>query len=107
MITDHTNGYLFCQEKYVHLSAKYQSAKTMISSLKQNSHLLAEQLLSRDEQYNCYLNQLKEKFIQLESELVDTQRRAGLPVRLPYDRTATRNLLSPPDELKRQPVRIF
>lgn len=92
------------QEKYVHLCAKYQSAKTMISSLKQNSHLLAEQLISRDEQYNSYLAQLKEKFVQLESELVDTQRRAGLPVRLPYDKTVARNLLSPPEELKRQPV---
>merc|ERR1719410_2833583 len=66
------------EERYSHLCAKYQTAKSMISSLKQSSHLLEE-------------------------ELVDTQRRAGLPVRLPYDQELTRNLLSPPDELKRQP----
>ena len=54
-------------------------------------------------QYCSYLAQLREKFLQLESELVDTQRRAGLPVRLPYDQEAARQLLSPPEELKRQP----
>ena len=91
------------QEKYSHLCAKYQHAKSKISSLKLSSHLLAEQLITRDEQYSSYLAQLREKFLQLESELVDTQRRAGLPVRLPYDQEAARNLLSPPDELKRQP----
>ena len=95
------------QDRYSHLSAKYQTAKTMISSLKQSSHLLAEQLITRDEQYNSYLAQLRERFMQLESELVDTQRRAGLPVRLPYDQDVARNLLSPPEELKRQPVNIF
>ena len=76
----------------------------MISSLRQNSHVLAEQLLSRDEQYSSYLARLKERFLQLENELVDTQRKAGLPVRLPYDPESARHLLSPPDELKRQPV---
>ena len=91
------------QEKYSHLCAKYQHAKSKISSLKLSSHLLAEQLITRDEQYCSYLAQLREKFLQLESELVDTQRRAGLPVRLPYDQEAARSLLSPPEELKRQP----
>ena len=83
---------------------KYQQAKYMISSLRQNSHVLAEQLLSRDEQYSAYLARLKERFLQLETELVETQRKAGLPVRLPYDQESARHLLSPPDELKRQPV---
>ena len=83
---------------------KYQQAKYMISSLRQNSHVLAEQLLSRDEQYSSYLARLKERFLQLENELVETQRKAGLPVRLPYDPESARHLLSPPDELKRQPV---
>ena len=91
------------QEKYSSLCAKYQHAKSKISSLKLSSHLLAEQLITRDEQYCSYLAQLREKFLQLESELVDTQRRAGLPVRLPYDQEAARQLLSPPEELKRQP----
>ena len=76
----------------------------MISSLRQNSHVLTEQLLSRDEQYSSYLARLKERFLQLENELVETQRKAGLPVRLPYDPDSARHLLSPPDELKRQPV---
>ena len=91
------------QEKYSSLCAKYQHAKSKISSLKLSSHLLAEQLITRDEQYCSYLAQLREKFLQLESELVETQRRAGMPVRLPYDQEAARHLLSPPEELKRQP----
>merc|ERR1719445_2351511 len=91
------------EDRYSHLCAKYQNAKTMISSLKQSSHLLAEQLITRDEQYTCYLDELRQRFLQLESELVETQRRAGLPVRLPYDQDVARNLLSPPEELKRQP----
>ena len=91
------------QEKYSSLCAKYQHAKSKISSLKLSSHLLAEQLISRDEQYCSYLAQLREKFLQLESELVETQRLAGLPVRLPYDEEAARQLLSPPEELKVQP----
>merc|ERR1719270_3169611 len=91
------------EDRYSHLCAKYQNAKTMISSLKQSSHLLAEQLITRDEQYSCYLDELRQRFLQLESELVETQRRAGLPIRLPYDQDVARNLLSPPEELKRQP----
>jgi hypothetical protein len=91
------------EDKYASLCQKYQQAKYMISSLRQNSHVLAEQLLSRDEQYSSYLARLKERFLQLENELVETQRKAGLPVRLPYDPESARHLLSPPDELKRQP----
>ena len=45
------------QDRYSHLCAKYQNAKTMISSLKQSSHLLAEQLIMRDEQYTYYLDE--------------------------------------------------
>ena len=92
------------QDKYASLCQKYQQAKYTISSLRQNSHVLTEQLLSRDEQYSSYLARLKERFLQLENELVETQRKAGLPVRLPYDPDSARHLLSPPDELKRQPV---
>jgi len=91
------------EDKYASLCQKYQQAKYMISSLRQNSHVLTEQLLSRDEQYSSYLARLKERFLQLENELVETQRKAGLPVRLPYDPDSARHLLSPPDELKRQP----
>ena len=43
--------------------------------------------------------------MELEEELLGTQRSAGLPVRLPYDPQAGRELLSPPELLKRQPVR--
>merc|ERR1719270_2271640 len=43
------------EDKYASLCQKYQQAKYMISSLRQNSHVLAEQLLSRDEQYSSYL----------------------------------------------------
>ena len=92
------------QDKYASLCEKYQQAKYTISTLKQSSHVLASQLLSRDEQYSAYLARLRQQFLQLETELVATQRRAGLPVRLPYDPDRAHNILSPPEELKRQPV---
>ena len=43
------------QEKYSSLCAKYQHAKSKISSLKLSSHLLAEQLITRDEQVRALI----------------------------------------------------
>ena len=47
--------------------------------------------------YLCHC--CRDRVEELESELVNTQRSAGLPVRLP-----SRILLSPPELLKKQPV---
>jgi hypothetical protein len=57
----------------------------------------------RDPQH-CKFNIIlyRERVEELESELVRTQRSAGLPVRLP-----TRILLSPPELLKKQPVNML
>ena len=52
-----------------------------------------------------YSSSCRERVVELEEELLGTQRSAGLPVRLPYDPQAGRELLSPPELLKRQPVR--
>ena len=80
----------------------------MISSLRDAEDILTEQLLTRDEQYTSHLGQLRDRVLALESELLDTQQSAGLPIQLPYDQEAARRLLSPPELLKRQPVlRIY
>ena len=53
---------------------------------------------------SIYYSFFRERVVELESELLGTQRSAGLLVRLPYDPQAGRELLSPPELLKRQPV---
>ncbi|XP_018044273.1 PREDICTED: uncharacterized protein LOC108684453 isoform X2 [Atta colombica] len=50
-----------------------------------------EQLLrEKDTEYNALVKSLKDRVITLEVELTETQRRFGLPVRLPYDNATTR-----------------
>jgi len=92
------------QFKYLSLCRKYNQAKRLISSLRDAEDILTEQLLTRDEQYTSHLGQLRDRVLALESELLDTQQSAGLPIQLPYDQEAARRLLSPPELLKRQPI---
>ncbi|XP_051174654.1 uncharacterized protein LOC127290233 isoform X4 [Leptopilina boulardi] len=54
-----------------------------------------EQLLQeKDTEYNALVKSLKDRVITLEVELTETQRRFGLPVRLPYD-GATSKIVTP------------
>merc|ERR1719266_2484552 len=91
------------QDKYFSLCKKYDQAKRLIADLRQAETVLTEQLLTREEQYALHLVRLRERVVELEEELIGTQRSAGLPVRLPYDPELGRKLLSPPELLKRQP----
>merc|ERR1719397_1164669 len=91
------------QDKYFSLCRKYDQAKRLIADLRQAESVLTEQLLTREEQYALHLVRLRERVVELEEELIGTQRSAGLPVRLPYDPELGRKLLSPPELLKRQP----
>ena len=63
----------------------------------------------RDHEYHSHLRLLKERVHQLENELATTQKFAGMPVKLPYERGASYNggQLSPPELLKQPPVRFL
>ena len=95
-----------CQLKYLDLCRKYEQAKRLIQSLREAENLLTEQLLTRDEHYSHHLGHLRERVLTLEAELIETQKAAHFPIRLPYDPEEARQLLSPPEILKRQPVRL-
>ncbi len=60
----------------------------------------------RDHEYHSHLRLLKERVLQLENELATTQKFAGMPVKLPYERSPAFNgsQLSPPELLKQPPV---
>merc|ERR1719341_1034441 len=81
------------RDKYFSLCRKYDQAKRLIADLRQAESVLTEQLLTREEQYALHLVRLRERVVELEEELIGTQRSAGLPVRLPYDPEIGRKLL--------------
>ena len=94
------------QNKHIELYGKYKAAKQVISSYQQISHVLSEQLLSRDRVYAGYLRRMRETLLRQHEELVKTQKMSGLPVRLPYCKKTIKNLLSPPKMLRKDPVVI-
>ena len=94
------------QNKHIELYDKYKAAKQVISSCQQISHVLSQQLLSRDRVYAGYLRRMRETLLRQHEELVKTQKMSGLPVRLPYCKKTIKNLLSPPKMLRKDPVVI-
>uniref|UniRef100_A0A8D9BII6 Neurabin-1 n=1 Tax=Cacopsylla melanoneura TaxID=428564 RepID=A0A8D9BII6_9HEMI len=83
------------QGQYTMLEKKYTKAKRLIREFTQREADLLhreefyQQLLQeKDMEYNSLVKALKDRVIQIEQELVDTQKRAGLPVRLPFDPTS-------------------
>ncbi len=91
------------------LQRKYEQAKKIIHELKRHEQFLAVQLQERDHEYHSHLRLLKERVLQLEDELATTQKFAGIPVKLPYEKGAAYNggQLSPPDLLKQPPVSLY
>ncbi len=91
------------------LQRKYEQAKKIIHELKRHEQFLAVQLQERDHEYHSHLRLLKERVLQLEDELATTQKFAGIPVKLPYEKGAAYNggQLSPPDLLKQPPVSSY
>ena len=83
---------------------KYETAKQVVSSYRRISHVLSEQLVSRDKVSADYLRKMRETLLRQHEELVKTQRLSGLPSRLPYCKKTIRNLLSTPKMLKKEPV---
>lgn len=61
-------------------------------------------LQEKDNEYNALVMKLKDRVIHLEQELQDTQRKAGLPVYLPYDSASLRLT---PQMTRKQPPKRF
>lgn len=76
-----------------HLEQKYNKAKKVARELRADitsrDEFYQQLLQEKDTEYNALVKSLKDRVITLEVELTETQRRFGLPVRLPYD-NATR-----------------
>ena len=87
--------------------SKYKIAKQVISSYKQISNVLSEQLVSRDRAHALHLRSMRETLLRQHEDLVKTQRVSGLPSRLPYSKKAIRNLLILPKMLRKDPVTVF
>lgn len=93
------------QGQYIALEKKYYKAKKLIRQFQQREdnfyhredyNVMQQQ--EKDQEYNALVKALKDMVIQLEQELTETQRVAGLPVRLPFD--STKLQLTPPQEMK-------
>ncbi len=95
------------------LQRKYSHAKKKISELKRHESFLAVQLQERDHEYHSHLRLLRDRVVQLEKELANAQKYAGMPVRLPGyggakeqdpQQAFINGNLSPPELLKQPPV---
>jgi neurabin len=65
-----------------------------------------QHLQEKDTEYNALVKKLKDRVISLEQELQDTQKRAGLPVSLPYS-DSTSLKLTPQMSRKQPPKPLF
>lgn len=90
------------QGQYMQLEKKYNKAKKLIREFHQREADLIhreefyQQLLQeKDIEYNALVKALKDRVIQIEQELLDTQKKAGYPMRLPFDTTSLK-LSTPP-----------
>ncbi|KAI5694573.1 hypothetical protein M8J75_001359 [Diaphorina citri] len=99
------------QGQYTLLEKKYTKAKRLIREFHQRELDLIsreefyQQLLQeKDMEYNSLVKALKDRVIQIEQELVETQKRAGLPVRLPFDPTSLKLATPPTTNLANRPT---
>lgn len=80
------------QTQYMTLDKKYNKAKRIVRDFQQREidmvhreEFYQQLLQEKDTEYNALVKNLKDRVIHLEQELEDTQRKAGMPVLLPYD----------------------
>lgn len=85
------------QTQFTTLDRKYNKAKRLVREYQQREVDMVHQeefyiqlLQEKDTEYNALVKKLKDRVIHLEQELQDTQRKAGLPIVLPYDSTSLR-----------------
>ncbi|XP_063235342.1 uncharacterized protein LOC134538193 isoform X3 [Bacillus rossius redtenbacheri] len=87
------------QGQYAALERKYGKAKKLLREFQQREQDLIHReefhlqlLQEKDTEYNALVKTLKDRVIQLEQELLETQRKAGFPAVLPYDNSSLRQL---------------
>ncbi|KAJ1529944.1 hypothetical protein ONE63_006672 [Megalurothrips usitatus] len=83
---------------------KYSKAKRLVRELEQREADLLQLLQEKDAEYNALVRSLKDRVIRLEQELMDTQRRAGLPIQLPHDKPVTPQLSRRVQQTSVQPL---
>lgn len=100
------------QTQYQALEKKYSKAKQVVREFQQRELDLLhredfyQQLLQeKDIEYNSLVKNLKDRIIALEQDLLDTQRRAGLPMVLPYDNASLKQVT--PQMSRREPPKPF
>lgn len=99
------------QSQFVTIERKYTKAKRLVRDYQQREVDMVHQeefyiqlLQEKDTEYNSLVKKLKDRVINLEQELQDTQRKAGLPVELPYD---SANLRLTPQMSRKTPPKRF
>lgn len=87
------------QSQYVALEKKYNKAKRLVREFQQREldmvhreEFYQQLLQEKDTEYNALVKTLKDRVISLEQDLMETQRKAGFPVRLPYDSVSMKQL---------------
>lgn len=97
------------QGQYIALERKYSKAKKLLWDFQQREQDLLHReefyvqlSQEKDTEYNALVKTLKDRVIQLEQELLETQKKAGLPSSLPYDNSGLRQLT--PQPLRRPQV---
>ncbi|XP_066586440.1 neurabin-1 isoform X2 [Prorops nasuta] len=91
MLTQSTTQSATLQQKYTRAKRTVRELQADIAARDE----FYEQLLQeKDTEYNALVKTLKDRVITLEAELTETQKRFGLPVRLPYD-NATARIVTP------------
>lgn len=100
------------QNQYTALEKKYNKAKQLVREFHQRELDLLhredfyQQLLQeKDTEYNALVKNLKDRIIALEQNLLETQRKAGVPMVLPYDSISLKQLT--PQMSRRQPPKLL
>ncbi|XP_014248295.1 neurabin-1 isoform X2 [Cimex lectularius] len=99
------------QEQYIALEKKYTKTKRLVKEFHQREAELLhreefylQMLEEKDTEYNALVKALKDRIIQVEEELLETQKRAGLPVHLPHSEGPYMRLSTPP--MSRRPTAV-
>lgn len=100
------------QAQYMALDKKYSKAKRLVREFQQREadmvhreEFYLQLLQEKDTEYNALVKKLKDRIINLEQELQETQRKAGFPILLPYDSTSLK--LTPQMTRKQPPKPLF
>lgn len=101
------------QSQYLTLEKKYNKAKHLIREFQQREldmlhreEFYQQLLQEKDIEYNSLVKNLKDRIIDLEKDLLDTQKKAGLPMVLPYDSNNLKQL-TPKLTRKQPPKPLF